>query len=97
MVLNELHVLERRAGTIGQGHPVAVLDVGVGGEGEDLAAAPRAEDDGSRGDGPNLPGGQLDGHDPLTPSSTRSFVTKNSSYRSIASYFRVVWNSVWSK
>ena len=30
------------------------------------------------------------------PASTRSFVTNHSSYRSIASYFSVVWKSVCS-
>jgi hypothetical protein len=47
---------------------MSVLDVGVRGEGEDLAAAARAQDDGTGGDGPDLPGRQLDGHDALTPS-----------------------------
>ena len=65
VVLDELHVLEGRARPIGQGHAVAVLDVGVGSEGEDLAAAARADDDGPGGDGQDLPRGQLDGHHPL--------------------------------
>jgi hypothetical protein len=31
------------------------------------------------------------------PSSTRSLVTNHSSYLWMASYLRVVWNSVWSR
>ena len=50
MVLDELHVLERRAGAVGQRHAVAVLDGGVGGKREHPAAAAGAEDDGARGD-----------------------------------------------
>ena len=45
MVLDELHVLERRAGAVGQRHAVAGLDGGVGREREDPAAAAGAEDD----------------------------------------------------
>ena len=45
VVLDELHVLERRAGPVGQGHAVAGVDVGVGGEREDPPAAAGAEDD----------------------------------------------------
>src|SRR2546426_4440292 len=58
MVLDELHVFERRARAIRQGHAVAVLDVGVGREGKDLAAAARAEDDGLGRDDLDLPGGE---------------------------------------
>ena len=50
MVLDELHVLERRAGAVGQRHPVAVLDGGVGGEREHLAATAGAEDHCTGGD-----------------------------------------------
>ena len=45
VVLDELHVLERRAGAVGQRHAVAGLDGGVGGEREDPAAAAGAQDD----------------------------------------------------
>ena len=45
MVLDELHVLERGPGPVGQGHPIAGLDVGVGGERVDPAAASCAQDD----------------------------------------------------
>ena len=63
MVLDELHVLERRARVEGQRHAVAVLDVGVGGEGEDPAAAPGADDHGFGEDGLNAARHQLDGDD----------------------------------
>ena len=46
MVLDELHVLQRTAGSIGHGHAVAGLDGGIRREGEDAAPAPRAQDDG---------------------------------------------------
>src|SRR3989442_854093 len=49
MVLNELHVLERGPRPVGKRHPVAVLDVRVGGEWEHLAAAARAKDHGLGG------------------------------------------------
>ena len=65
VILDELHVLERRPGPVGQGHAVAVLDVGVGGEGEDPAASARGEDDRFRGDGLHLARHQLDGDDAL--------------------------------
>src|SRR2546426_12349051 len=39
MVLHEFHVLQRSPGAISQRHAVAILDVGVGGEGENAAAA----------------------------------------------------------
>ena len=42
VVLDELHVLERRARAVGEAHAVAGVDVGVGREREDLAAATRA-------------------------------------------------------
>ena len=48
VVLNELHVLERRAGAVSERHAVAVLDGGVRREGEHFAAAAGAEDDGAR-------------------------------------------------
>ena len=44
MILDELHVLERDAGPIGERHAVARLDVAVGREGKDLARAARGED-----------------------------------------------------
>src|SRR5437867_1971851 len=66
MVLNELHVLEGNAGTVCEGHPVSVLDIGVSGEGEDLSTSPGAEDHCLGQDGVNLPGRQFDGHHSLT-------------------------------
>jgi len=54
VVLDELHVLEGHAGSIGQGHPVGGVDGRVGGEREDPAQAPGAQDDRLRGDAPNL-------------------------------------------
>jgi uncharacterized protein YheU (UPF0270 family) len=44
MVLDELHVLQRRAGAIGHGHAVAGLDRAVGGEGEHAAGAAAGDD-----------------------------------------------------
>src|SRR5262249_345561 len=61
MVLDELHVLERRAGPIGERHSVAGLDGGVGREGEDPAAAAGAEDGGLGQDGLDPAGMELDG------------------------------------
>ncbi len=61
MVLDELHVLERRASVEGQRHAVTVLDVGVGGERKDLAAATGADDHGFGKDGLNPARHQLDG------------------------------------
>ena len=46
MVLDELHVLERHACPVGQGHPVASVDGRVGGEREDPTKPARAQDDG---------------------------------------------------
>ncbi|MNW50387.1 hypothetical protein D3C74_278380 [compost metagenome] len=43
--LEELHVLERQAATVGQGHAVTREGVRVGGRLEDLARAARGEDD----------------------------------------------------
>ena len=63
MVLDELHVLERRARPIGERHPVAVLDVRVGRKREDLAAATSAQDHGLRRNAVDLSGDQLDGND----------------------------------
>ena len=61
MVLDELHVLERRACPVRQCHPVAVLDGRVGREGEDTAAAARAQDDCPGRDGFDLSRHQFDG------------------------------------
>ena len=68
MVLDKLHIFERHTRVIRQGHAVTVLYVGVGRERKNAAAPSRAEDDRLSDDGPDLPGGQFDGHDPLTPS-----------------------------
>ena len=54
-------------GAVGQGHAVAGLDGGVGGEGEDPAAAARAEDDRLGGDGLDPPRHQLDRDHALDP------------------------------
>src|SRR5579859_89165 len=56
MILNEFHVLEGSAGAVGEAHAVAGLDAGVGGEGENAAAATGAEDYGFGGDGLNFAG-----------------------------------------
>ena len=63
VVLDELHVLERGARPVGQSHPVTVLDIGVGGEGEYLAAAAGAQDHGLRHDAVDLARRNLDGDD----------------------------------
>src|SRR5205823_13622040 len=67
MVLDEFHVLERRARAICQRHSVAVFDGRVGCEREDLAAPAGAEDHRLGGDRLNLSGCELDGDDALTP------------------------------
>src|SRR6516225_11647290 len=66
MVLHEFHVLERSAGPKRQSHSIAVLDVGVGREREDLAAATRAQDDGLRRNDLNLSSRELNGDRTLT-------------------------------
>src|SRR4029453_9797738 len=50
VVLDELHVLERRTCPVGQCHAVTSADVGVGREREDLAGTAVAEYDRLRGD-----------------------------------------------
>ena len=67
MVLNELHVLERHARAVGQRHAVAGFDAGVGGEGKNLTAAAGTENHGFRQEGVDLPRGEFDRHDTLTP------------------------------
>ena len=67
MVLDELHVLQRGAGPVGERHPVAGLDVAVGGEREHPSAAAGAQDDGPAGDGLDPAGGQLDPDDAVHP------------------------------
>ena len=67
MVLHELHVLQRHSRAVGQGHAVAILDVGIGGEGEHLPATAGTDDDGLGGDGLDLSRHQLNGHHPLHP------------------------------
>src|SRR6202795_883436 len=61
VILDEFHVLQRSAGTIGEAHAVAGLDAGVGGEGKNAAAAAGAENDGLGGDGLNFAGHEFDG------------------------------------
>ena len=63
MELDELHVLERGAGAIGQSHAIAGADGAVGGEGEDSTAAPGGEDDGLGLDEVELAGADLQGND----------------------------------
>src|SRR5258706_5320257 len=65
MVLDELHVLQRGARPISERHAVAGLDVSVRREGEDAAAAARAQDYGFRGDRLNLSCGEFDGNHAL--------------------------------
>ena len=62
MVLHELHVFERSAGAQGQGHTIAILDVGVGGEREDSPAASSAKDYRLRQNGLDFSRHDLDGH-----------------------------------
>ena len=61
MELDELHVLERRTGSVGQGHAVAGADGAVGGEGEDFTSAAGGEDDGLGLDEVELAGADLEG------------------------------------
>jgi hypothetical protein len=61
VVLDELHVLQRRPCAVCQGHAVTGVDVGVRGEREDLAAAAGCQDHCLGDDRLGLPGGQLDG------------------------------------
>ena len=63
MELDELHVLERRAGPVGQGHAVAGADGAVGGEGEYLATATGGEYDGLGLDEVELARADLEGED----------------------------------
>ena len=67
MVLDELHVLQRRAGPVGQRHPVPGLDVAVRGEREHPPAAARAQDHSACGDGLDPAGAELDADDALHP------------------------------
>ena len=67
VILDELHVLERGAGRVGQRHAVAGLDAGVGGERKHAAATARAQNDGFGQNRLDLAGHQLDRHDALDP------------------------------
>ena len=67
VVLDELHVLQRGAGPVGERHPVPGLDVAVGGEREHPPAAARAQDHGRCGDGLDPAGGELDADDAVHP------------------------------
>ena len=61
MVLDELHVLERDPGAIGERHAIPGADRAVRGEGEDPAQATRAQDDCLRGDASNFRIAKVDG------------------------------------
>jgi hypothetical protein len=65
VVLDKLHVLQRCAGSPGQGHAVPGVDVRVGGEGKDPSASAVRQDNGLRGDRVDAARGQLDGDDSL--------------------------------
>src|SRR5215469_2091166 len=65
MVLHELHVFERGAGTISKRHAVTVLDVCVGGEGKNAATATCTQDHSLGRDRLDSAGHQLDGDDTL--------------------------------
>ena len=65
VVLHELHVLERRAGAVGERHAIAALDGGVRGEGKHATQAARAQDDGTRGDRLDLAGLEIDRNDAM--------------------------------
>ena len=62
MILNELHVLQRSARSIGQRHAIAVTDGRVGGEAEHTATTARAQNDCLSGNRLNLSGRQLQRH-----------------------------------
>jgi hypothetical protein len=68
VILDELHVLERRACTVGQRHPITCADGGVGRIREDLAGSSVAQDDRLRGDDFDTPGHQLDRYDSVNAS-----------------------------
>ena len=63
MELDHLHVLQRHAGAVGEGHAVARADVAVGGERVDAAEAAGGEDRRFRGDGVHLAASDIDGGD----------------------------------
>jgi hypothetical protein len=65
VVLDELHVLERRTSAVGERHTVTVLDRGVRRERKHPAAAARTDDDGTRGDRFDLAGLQFNRHHAL--------------------------------
>jgi hypothetical protein len=65
VVLDEFHVLERRARPVRERHAVARVDRRVGRERKHLAAAAGAEDDRARGDRLDAAGGEIDGDDAL--------------------------------
>ncbi len=66
MILDELHVLERHPGAVGQCHAVAGLDRRVGGEREDAAGTAGRHDHSLAADRSHLAGAQFDGGNPLT-------------------------------
>ena len=67
VVLDELHVLQRGAGAVCQGHAVAGLDVRVRREREDPTASSGGEDDRFGGDGLDPAGRQLERHHSTDP------------------------------
>jgi hypothetical protein len=67
VVLDELHVLQRGPGAVGQGHAVSGLDVRVRREREDPAAASGGEDDRLGGDGLDTAGCQFERHHSADP------------------------------
>ena len=62
--LVELHVLQREAASVRDGHAITREGVGIGGRLPDLAVAAGGEDDRLRGEDMDGAGGQLVGHDP---------------------------------
>ena len=67
MELVELHVLQRQATPVGDGHPVAGQGVGVGGDLVDHPVPASREQNGRREERGQLAGGQLDGQHSAHP------------------------------
>ena len=65
MELDELHVLERHPGVVGQGHAAAGVDERVGGVGVDAARTAGGDDDGIRGEGLEAAADHVVGHHAL--------------------------------
>ena len=68
MELNELHVFKRHAGAVGQCHPVACIDDGVGAREEHTPTSTGSKDDSLRGDRMKATMQKVPGYDAATGS-----------------------------